>query len=111
MPQHKSYNALRQGASHSHWNRSMSGVNIVAKSPYRFFLSLGETPPEGVFSKEHALHIVHAVCFKISTVQKLLSSSGLGNTLRGFGGKVGNFWALEGKNGGGSDRLKSESDG
>ena len=27
-------------------------------------------PPEGVFSKEHALYIVHTVCFKSSTVQK-----------------------------------------
>ena len=40
-----------------------------------------------------------------------LSFSGLGNTLRGFGGKVGNFWALEGANRGGGYRPKSESGG
>ena len=34
------------------------------------FLLAWVRPPEGVFSKEHALHIVHAVCFKSSTVQK-----------------------------------------
>ena len=48
-----------------------SGVNIVAKSPCGFaFLLAWVRPPEGVFSKKHALHIVHAVCFKSSTVQK-----------------------------------------
>ena len=57
MSQHKSYNALRQGASHSHWNRSMSGVNIVAKSPYGFSLSLGETPLRG-FSPRSTLCIL-----------------------------------------------------
>ena len=91
-----------------------SGVNIVAKSPYQFRVSpsLGEAPPKGVFSKKHILHIVYAVCFKSSFVQKnFLSSSGLGNALGGFGGKVGNSWALGGANGGGGDRLKSESGG
>ena len=50
----------------------MSGVNIVAKSPCRFAFLLAwvRPPPKGVFSMEHALHIVHAVCFKNSTVQK-----------------------------------------
>ena len=37
-----------------------SGVNIVIKSPCLFaFLLAWVRPPEGVFSKEHALHIVY----------------------------------------------------
>ena len=87
-----------------------SGVNIVAKSPYRFRFSpsLGETPPRG-FSPRRTLCSAYCarVCFKSSFVQKNLSSSGLGNALGGFGGKVGNSWALEGTNGGRGNRLKS----
>ena len=43
-----------------------SGVNTVVKSPYHsaFLLAwVRPPPPEAVFSKEHALHFVHAVCF------------------------------------------------
>ena len=53
------------------WVTGLSRVNIVAKSPYRSaFLLAWVRAPSGVFSKEHSLHIVHAVCFKSSTVQK-----------------------------------------
>ena len=89
----------------------LSGVNIVAKSPYGFSLSLGETPLRGFSPRSTLCILCMQSVLKAPLFKKLLSSSGLGNTLRGFGGKVGNFWALEGANGGGGYRPKSESGG
>ena len=49
--------------------------------------------------------------FERAFVKNFLSSSVLGNTLGGFGGKVGNSWVLGGTIDGGSGLLKSESGG
>ena len=69
-------------------------------------------PLEGVFSKEQALYIVHASALKAPLFQThSLPFSALGNALGGFGGKVGNFWALGGESRGGNVHLESESGG
>ena len=90
---------------------SSSRVNIVVKSPYGFSLSLGETPLRGFSPRSTLCILCTQSILKAPLFKNFLSSSGLGNTLRGFGGKVGNSWALEGANGGGGDGLKSESGG
>ena len=79
-----------------------------------FFFKPGSGPPEGVFSKEQALYIVHVSALKAPLFQKKknqTSFSALGNALGGFGGKVGNSWVLGGTSGSGGGRLKSESGG
>jgi len=48
---------------------------------------------------------------KAPLFKKLFIFFRLSNTLKGFGGKVGNFWALEGANGGSGYCPKSESGG
>ena len=69
-------------------------------------------PPEGVFSKEQALYIVHASALKAPLFQKkLYLFSAIANALGGFRGKVGDSWVLGGASGGGGGRLKSESGG
>ena len=87
----------------------LSRVSIVAKTPYRFSLSLGETPLRGFSPRSTLCILCTQSILKAPLFKNFLSFSGLGNTLRGFGGKVGNSWALEGTNRGGGDRLKSES--
>ena len=55
---------------------------------------------------------MHASALKAPLFQKkTLTFSALSNALGGFGGKVGNSWALGGTSGGGGVRLESESGG
>ena len=95
-----------------------------------FSFSLGEAPLRGLFLRRvlcilcmclfqeffcfRKLYFFQpqAVCFKSSFVsENSLSFSASGNVLGGFGGKVGNSWALRGTNRGCGNGLKSESDG
>ena len=107
---------------------SLLGRTLLAKTPHLatretfficrilsirinlFFFSLGEAPLRGFFQGAGSVYCAR-VCFKSSFVYKKLSFSVLGNALGGFGGKVGNSWALGGTSGGGGDCLKSESGG
>ena len=43
---------------------------FLSLSLFFFFFGSGEGPPEGIFSEEHALHIVHAPTFKVTLFKK-----------------------------------------
>ena len=95
-----------------------SGVNTVVKSPYHsaFLLAWVRHPPPprlrgGFLQGARSAYCACSLFLKRHCSKNFLSSSGLGNILRGFGGKVGNSWALGGTNGASGDRLKSESGG
>ena len=85
-------------------------IMINLSLSFCFYFSLGEPrppPPQGGFLQGAGSVYCASSALKAPLFQKnSLSFSALGNALGGFGGKMGNSWALGGTSGGGGGRLK-----